>query len=91
LLLQAASGRREYFEIYGTDYPTHDGTCLRDYVHVLDIAEAHVLALQKMELPGFHTYKHRHGQEPFGKGGLPNGGEADPEEHPSASRRKAAR
>jgi len=56
LLLQTASGRREYFEIYGTDYPTHDGSCLRDYVHVLDIAEAHVLALQKMELPGFHAY-----------------------------------
>jgi UDP-glucose 4-epimerase len=56
LLLQTASGRREYFEIYGTDYPTRDGTCLRDYVHVLDIAEAHLLALQKMELPGFHAY-----------------------------------
>jgi len=56
LLLQTASGRREHFEIYGTDYPTPDGTCLRDYVHVLDIAEAHLLALQKMELPGFHAY-----------------------------------
>jgi len=56
LLLQTASGRREYFEIYGTNYPTPDGTCLRDYVHVLDIAEAHILALQKMELPGFHAY-----------------------------------
>jgi len=56
LLLQTASGRREYFEIYGTNYPTLDGTCLRDYVHVLDIAEAHILALQKMELPGFHAY-----------------------------------
>ena len=56
LLLQAASGRRECFEIYGTDYPTRDGTCLRDYVHVLDIVEAHLLALQKMESPGFHAY-----------------------------------
>jgi len=56
LLLQTASGRREYFEIYGMNYPTPDGTCLRDYVHVLDIAEAHILALQKMELPGFHAY-----------------------------------
>jgi len=56
LLLQAASGRREYFEIYGTDYPTSDGTCLRDYVHVADIAEAHILALEKMETPGFHAY-----------------------------------
>lgn len=56
LLLQTASGRRECFEIYGNDYPTRDGTCLRDYVHVLDIAEAHLLAVQKMELPGFHLY-----------------------------------
>jgi UDP-glucose 4-epimerase len=56
LLLETASGRRECFEIYGTDYPTPDGTCLRDYVHVLDIAEAHLLALEKMDLPGFHAY-----------------------------------
>lgn len=56
LLLQTASGRREFFEICGTDYPTPDGSCLRDYVHVLDIAEAHLLALKKMELPGFHAY-----------------------------------
>src|SRR6266700_1350005 len=56
LLLQVASGRRQHFEIYGTDHLTPDGTCLRDYVHVLDIAEAHILALKKMELPGFHAY-----------------------------------
>jgi UDP-glucose 4-epimerase len=56
LLLQTASGRRQCFEIYGMDYPTPDGTCVRDYVHVLDIAEAHILALKKMDLPGFHAY-----------------------------------
>jgi len=56
LLLQAASGRRESIEVYGTDYPTPDGSCVRDYVHVLDIAEAHLLALKKMESPGFHAY-----------------------------------
>jgi UDP-glucose 4-epimerase len=56
LLLQAASGRRPNFQIYGTDYATPDGTCLRDYVHVVDIAEAHMLSMQKMDGPGFHAY-----------------------------------
>jgi UDP-glucose 4-epimerase len=56
LLLQAASGRRNFFEIFGTDYATHDGTCLRDYIHVLDIAEAHLLALRKTDEPGFCAY-----------------------------------
>jgi UDP-glucose 4-epimerase len=56
LLLQTASGRREHFDIYGTDYPTPDGTCLRDYVHVIDIAQAHILAMQKLRSPGFSAY-----------------------------------
>jgi UDP-glucose 4-epimerase len=56
LLLQTASGRRSHFEIYGTDYPTPDGTCLRDYVHVIDIADAHILASKKLDAPGFHVY-----------------------------------
>ncbi len=56
LLLQVASGRRQSFEIYGTDYPTFDGTCLRDYVHVLDIAEAHLLAMHNMIQGGFRPY-----------------------------------
>jgi UDP-glucose 4-epimerase len=55
LLLETAAKERPFFEIYGDDYPTPDGTCLRDYVHVLDIAEAHILALQKAS-PGFSTY-----------------------------------
>jgi UDP-glucose 4-epimerase len=55
LLLQTATGEREVFEIYGRDYPTPDGTCLRDYVHVSDIAQAHLLALQVNE-PGMSAY-----------------------------------
>jgi UDP-glucose 4-epimerase len=45
VVLQAAMGRRPVVEIYGDDYPTRDGTCVRDYVHVLDLARAHILAL----------------------------------------------
>lgn len=56
LLLQVASGRRATFEIYGADYPTPDGTCLRDYVHVVDIVDAHLLALKKMEAGNFQVY-----------------------------------
>jgi UDP-glucose-4-epimerase GalE len=46
LIIQAALGRRPYVEIYGTDYPTPDGTAIRDYIHVTDLAQAHVLALE---------------------------------------------
>jgi len=46
---RAALGQSECVEIFGTDYQTDDGTCLRDYVHVLDLAEAHILALQALE------------------------------------------
>ena len=56
LLLQTAAGEREFFSIYGADYDTPDGTCLRDYVHVLDIASAHISALQKMNQPGMRSY-----------------------------------
>jgi UDP-glucose 4-epimerase len=51
LVLQAALGLRPHIEIYGTDYPTPDGTCIRDYIHVDDLAEAHLLALLKLK-PG---------------------------------------
>jgi UDP-glucose 4-epimerase len=49
LVLQTALGRRPHIEIFGTDYPTPDGTCVRDYIHVEDLAEAHLLALEKLE------------------------------------------
>lgn len=47
-LIEAALGRLKSVEIYGVDYPTEDGTAIRDYVHVLDLAEAHVAALQHL-------------------------------------------
>jgi UDP-glucose 4-epimerase len=49
LVLQAAAGKRESVSIFGTDYPTPDGTAVRDYIHVLDLAQAHILALEKAE------------------------------------------
>ena len=49
LALQAAAGLRESVEIYGTDYPTPDGTCVRDYIHVTDLAQAHVLGLHYLQ------------------------------------------
>jgi len=48
-LLEVALGKRESSHVNGNDYPTPDGTCLRDYIHVLDIAEAHVLALANLD------------------------------------------
>jgi UDP-glucose-4-epimerase GalE len=48
LVFHAATGKRSDVQIFGTDYPTPDGTCVRDYIHVDDLAEAHVLALDKL-------------------------------------------
>jgi UDP-glucose-4-epimerase GalE len=48
IVIHAAMGKRPAVEIFGTDYPTPDGTCIRDYVHVDDLAEAHLLALEKL-------------------------------------------
>ncbi|HKP75406.1 MAG TPA: UDP-glucose 4-epimerase GalE, partial [Longimicrobiaceae bacterium] len=49
IVLQVALGQREHVTIYGDDYPTPDGTCVRDYVHVVDLADAHVRALHALE------------------------------------------
>ena len=48
LVLQTALGKRKTIRVLGTDYPTKDGTCIRDYIHVLDLAEAHILALEEL-------------------------------------------
>lgn len=48
LVIQAALGRRDYVEVYGSDYDTPDGTAIRDYIHVVDLAEAHVRALSRL-------------------------------------------
>lgn len=52
LVLQVAQGRRAHISVFGTDYPTPDGSCLRDYVHVSDLASAHIKALEHLERGG---------------------------------------
>ncbi len=52
LILDVVLGKREQIKIFGTDYPTPDGTCLRDYVHVDDLARAHIAVFDKLEKPG---------------------------------------
>ncbi len=52
LLIDAAVGKRENVQIFGTDYPTPDGTCLRDYVHVDDLSRAHIAVFDKLDKPG---------------------------------------
>lgn len=46
--MQVALGQREQLSVFGNDYPTRDGTCVRDYIHVMDLAEGHVAALDKV-------------------------------------------
>lgn len=52
IILQVALGKREHIGIYGDDYPTADGTCIRDYIHVMDLADAHILALKRLNNGG---------------------------------------
>jgi UDP-glucose 4-epimerase len=56
LVLQVALGQRPHITIFGDDYPTRDGTCVRDYVHVLDLAQAHILAMQALDDLGVRHY-----------------------------------
>ncbi len=56
-LTQVAVGRLPYLNVFGNDYPTADGTCVRDYIHVVDLALGHVAALKKLfNVPGVHIY-----------------------------------
>lgn len=52
LVLQVALGQRDFISVFGDDYPTDDGTCIRDYIHVSDLADAHLLALEKLRAGG---------------------------------------
>lgn len=61
IVLQVALGRREKVKIFGNDYPTRDGTCVRDYIHVLDLAQAHILALHALDR-GSRVYNLGNGQ-----------------------------
>jgi len=57
LVLQALSGRRHGVKVFGTDYATPDGTCIRDYIHILDLAQAHLLALNWLLTQSSCTYR----------------------------------
>jgi UDP-glucose 4-epimerase len=61
IVLQVALGKRDRVMIFGDDYPTHDGTCVRDYIHVLDLAQAHILALRNLD-QGSRRYNLGNGQ-----------------------------
>jgi UDP-glucose 4-epimerase len=54
LVLRAAAGRAEHVSVFGTDYPTRDGTAVRDYIHIEDLGEAHILGLERATNPGEH-------------------------------------
>ncbi len=56
LVIRVALGQRESITVFGDDYPTPDGTCIRDYVHVLDLARAHILAMEQMDRVGSRHY-----------------------------------
>ena len=61
LVLQVALGQREKILVFGDDYPTRDGTCIRDYIHVMDLAQSHILALRALD-GGSRTYNLGNGQ-----------------------------
>lgn len=56
LILQVALGQRPHITVFGNDYPTPDGTCIRDYIHVVDLAQAHILAMEALDRIGSRRY-----------------------------------
>lgn len=62
LILQVPLGQRDHVTIFGDDYPTRDGTCIRDFIHVLDLAQAHILALENMDRVGNRHYNLGNGE-----------------------------
>ena len=56
LIIHAAMGKRDNIKIFGTDYPTEDGTCVRDYIHIEDLCKAHLLALKKLDIESEQVY-----------------------------------
>ena len=56
MVLEVALGKRDQVVIFGGDYPTKDGTCVRDYIHVLDLAKAHILTMESLDKLGVRTY-----------------------------------
>jgi UDP-glucose 4-epimerase len=62
LIIKAAMGKNSQVQIYGTDYPTSDGSCIRDYIHIEDLCRAHLLALEKLNQSGELIYNLGNGQ-----------------------------
>jgi UDP-glucose 4-epimerase len=65
LAIQVATGKRANLQIFGTDYPTPDGTCLRDYVHVDDLSRAHIAVFDKLATPGARFFYNLGTGKPF--------------------------
>lgn len=62
LVLQVALGQRPHITVFGDDYPTRDGTCVRDYIHITDLAQAHILAMESLDRLGARAYNLGNGQ-----------------------------
>ena len=65
LAIDAATGKRPHLQVFGTDYPTPDGTCLRDYVHVDDLSRAHIAVFEKLATPGARYFYNLGTGKPF--------------------------